>query len=192
MFEHRVSLNSSCVHTWEFTRVYLAGNIRVIIPTYCSASEEMNRVFFFLSMLGGGGEGQETLDQPISNFDVIGIPTGHWGSSFCALYENWLPSCVLSTCCPCFQWAQIVIRAQIPLLIGLKNSFPCLRRVSGYGQFVEYYFWSLMLIIGLLLLAILVRIRPHILLLLVVLALFVVLAIFAFLLGHTRTAFKEK
>ena len=34
---------------------------------------------------------------------------------------------------------QVVIRAQIPLLIALKNSFSCLRRTSGYSCFVNTY-----------------------------------------------------
>lgn len=145
------------------------------------------RMFF----LRGGPEGQEALDQPITNFDVIGIPTGRWSSSLLACFDNLAPSCIMSCFFPCIQWGQVVVRAQIPLLIGLKNSLPCWRGNSGYGLFVEYFFWSAMLTAGLILLAILVHLQK-VWLAVVVIALLVAGGALLVLLGHTRTAFKEK
>ncbi|RYY73251.1 hypothetical protein EON63_20115 [archaeon] len=143
-------------------------------------------------MLHGGNEGEEALDRPITNFDVIGIPTGAWSSGFFACHENILPSCLLSFFCPCVQWSQVVVRAQIPLLIGLKNSFPCSRQHSGYGMFIEFFFWSVCIAIGLILVLVFVKISSHILLVFLGLVIAVVVLVLAFLVGHSRTAFKEK
>lgn len=143
--------------------------------------------FGFLS----SNPGEETLDTPINNFDVIGIPTNSWSSHLFACYENVIPSCFLSFFCPCVLWAQIVVRAQIPLLIGIKNSLPIVRRTSGYGGFVEYYFWSFAIASTMLILLILANLSgsPFYIVLIILIA---VLIFFLYALGHTRTAFREK
>lgn len=146
----------------------------------------------FRLFLRGGREGEATLDQPINNFDTIGIPQGAWSSGFCACYENIIPSCLLSFCCPCFQWAQVTVRSQIPLLISIKNSLPWIKRSSGYGFFVEYFFWSFVLCLALILILALVDIRPRIVWALVMIVLLVISIPLLYLVGHTRTAFKEK
>ena len=57
----------------------------------------------------GGGHGNEvlTLDRPVSNFDVAGVPTGAWSSSLLGCLGNLNPSCIVSCICPCVMWAQV-------------------------------------------------------------------------------------
>jgi Cys-rich protein (TIGR01571 family) len=149
-------------------------------------------MFFRQFMMTGGPIGNEPLDQPLSNFDVIGVPTGEWSSHIFACYENILPSCIVSFMCPCVMWGQIVIRAQIPLLISIKNSLPCFRGKSGYGFFVDFFFWTLILLLFFFLVAGLVTGMPsQVNYLFYVLG--VILAIlFIYPVSHTRTAFREK
>ncbi len=146
---------------------------------------------FFRAMLYPGPRPDEDLDRPISNFDVIGIPTGIWSSSLCACFNNLVPSCVLSFCCPCVMWAQIVVRAQIPLLISLKNGFSCLQRVTGYGFFIDFFMWSLIISAGLIILMLSIALPEQLVYLLAAIVI-IALALLLFAVGHTRTAFKEK
>lgn len=82
--------------------------------------------------LQAGREGRSDLDRPTSNFDVAGIPTGSWSSGLFACGEDG-SSCFLAFCCtPCL-WSQVATRAQIPVLIDMKNYFLCTRNTSGYG-----------------------------------------------------------
>lgn len=80
------------------------------------------------------------LDQPLSNYDVAGIPTGAWSSNLCDCFSN-LNSCILSFFCPCIMFSQVVIRSQPPLLIAYKNSFQCFRNKTGYRIFIDVFFW---------------------------------------------------
>ncbi|KAJ1442650.1 hypothetical protein B484DRAFT_58966 [Ochromonadaceae sp. CCMP2298] len=146
--------------------------------------------FFLFWGGGGGGGGEETLDRPLSNFDVIGIPTGAWSSSLFGCLEH-VPSCVVGFSCPCVLWAQVVVRAQLPLLIGLKNSLECMRMNSGYGAFVDYFFFSIVLT-GVLLVVLLLVTLPSIVVVLFALMLVVLLGSLLFLVSHSRTAFREK
>lgn len=147
---------------------------------------------FFRQMLFSGRTGRERLDQPLSNFDVIGVPTGAWDSSLFQFYRNLIPSCLISFLCPCVMWGQIVVRAQIPLLIGIKNSFPWFRRTTGYGAFVDFFFWSLVLAIVFLTIASLVSNIPKFLKYILYIAAILLILMFIYLVGHTRTAFREK
>ncbi len=147
---------------------------------------------FFFRIQGGGRAAEENLDRPLSNFDVIGIPTEEWSSSLFSCHQNLVPSCVMSFFCPCIMWAQIVIRAQIPLLISIKNAIPSCQLQSGYGLFIDYFFWSVVIMAGLIAILALVSFPAMILFYLVVLALIVIGGGFIYLQGHTRTAFKEK
>src|SRR3546814_2375119 len=72
-----------------------------------------------------------------------GIPTGEWSSSLFACYQNILPSCVVSFFCPCVMFGQLVVRAQIPLYISLKNQFSGPDRTSGYCFFLWLYFFCI-------------------------------------------------
>lgn len=143
-------------------------------------------------MLFSGRTGRERLDQPLSNFDVIGVPTGAWDSSLFQFYRNLIPSCLVSFLCPCVMWGQIVVRAQIPLLIGIKNSFPWFRRTTGYGAFVDFFFWSLVLAIVFLTIASLISNIPKFLKYILYIAAILLVLMFIYLVGHTRTAFREK
>lgn len=139
-----------------------------------------------------GRAGDDILDRPANNFDVVGIPLGQWSSHFCACWTNCIPSCLLAFFCPCILWAQVVVRAQIPLLIGLKNTFACSRRYSGFSHFVDYFVWSLIIAAGLILVGIFVKALP-----VVVSWIVIVLGIglaggVVFFVGQTRTAVKEK
>lgn len=90
-------------------------------------------------------------------------------------------------------WAQIVVRAQIPLLIGLKNSFQFLRANSGYGAFVEYFMWSLLLCIGLIIVLAVVNDQlPSMVTILLAIIIIVVGGTLLYLVAHTRKAFREK
>ncbi len=149
-------------------------------------------IFRFQFLIPGGRQGEENLDRPLSNFDVIGIPTGQWSSSFCDCLQNIVPSCLLSSCCPCIMWAQIVIRAQIPLLISLKNSIHSCRRLSGYGLFVDYFIWSILFSVVLVVVVALVKPIPRVVLYLLIIMIIGLLGALIYLLGHTRTAFREK
>lgn len=146
-----------------------------------------------MNLMGRNG-GVENVDQPISNFDVIGIPTGQWSSGFCSCFENPMPSCLLSFCCPCVLWAQIVTRSQIPLLISIKNSLTCLRRRSGYGLFIDYYFWSISIAVAIIIVLAVVDIWSIStgLFYLLIIILIVLLGTHAYLVGHSLTAFREK
>jgi len=144
----------------------------------------------FRFMLNDSGREQNNVDQPLSNYDVIGIPTTQWSSHLFACYENILPSCVVSFFCPCIMWAQIVVRAQIPLFVSLKNSLN-FRRQTGYGCFVDYFFWSLA--ISIILLVVLACVHmPSVGVTLLAIVLIVVFGCLIFSIGHTRTAFREK
>lgn len=143
-------------------------------------------------LVPGGRQAPETLDQPLSNYDVIGVPTHVWSSSLFSCLDNLVPSCLLSLFCPCVLWAQIVIRAQIPLLISLKNSIHSCRQFTGYGLFVDYFAWSTLICTGLLLLLVLLKIHSSLLFYFLLLVFLTVLGGLLFLLGHTRTAFREK
>jgi hypothetical protein len=147
------------------------------------------RRMFFLH----GPAGQELLDRPMSNYDVLGVPTGAWSSGFFDCFSNIVPSCVLSFFCPCIMWSQIVVRAQIPLLISLKNTLQMLRNNSGYGAFVEYFLWSAVLIIALIIILVtLYNTMPSIVRSLVFILLIAVAGTLLSLLAHTRTAFRDK
>ena len=149
--------------------------------------------FSFFSRLGAGGRSSpEQLDRPLSNFDVIGIPTEEWSSSFFSCHENFMPSCIVSFFCPCVMWAQIVVRAQIPLLIALKNSMIFFRGQSGYGVFIDYFVWSTIISIGLIITLALVHFSAPIVFYILLIILIAVVVSLMYLLGHTRTAFKEK
>ena len=89
-------------------------------------------------------------------------------------------------------WAQIVVRAQIPLLIALKNSIRRLRRVSGFGFFVTLSSWIALAAAALLVTLSLARsinfsARS-------LLSFFVILLLggLLYLFSHTRVAFKAK
>jgi len=140
----------------------------------------------------GGPSGEETLDQPLSNYDVIGIPTERWSSPLYGCFSNIIPSCVVSFFCPCIMWGQIVVRAQIPLLIGLKNSLEFMRRNSGYGLFVEYFFWSIVISLALIITIVAISGLDSLLVTFIVIMLVFILGPLLYLLGHTRTAFREK
>jgi hypothetical protein len=152
----------------------------------------MTRTPFFSFLFPSGQQGQENLDRPLSNFDVIGVPVDQWSSSIWACHQNVLPSCLVAFLCPCVLWAQVVVRAQIPLLIALKNALPWLRAQSGFGLFVDYFFWSLVVMAGLTALLVCVRFPAQSLFYLVLLVLLAVGGSFIYFLGHVRTAFKEK
>lgn len=146
-----------------------------------------------LRFLFGSGPMPENLDRPLSNFDVLGIPTGFWTTGVFGCFENIMPSCLLSFLCPCIMWGQIVVRAQIPLLISIKNSFPTLQNNSGYGFFVEYFFWSLMISAGLLIIIILLHGQmPSIATTLLAILLVAVAGTLLGMVVHTRIAFREK
>jgi hypothetical protein len=148
-----------------------------------------SRIFLF----NGFNLNEVILDRPFSNFDVIGVPTGAWSSNLCDCFSNMIPSCVVSFCCPCVMWAQIVVRAQIPFLIGLKNSFPCFRGVTGYGAFVDYFMASTIISFGLIVIMIVLsNILPSGVTILFALIVIATLGTLIYLLAHTRTAFKEK
>jgi hypothetical protein len=135
----------------------------------------------------------DNLDRPLSNYDVLGIPTGTWSTGLCGCFENIVPSCVMSFCCPCFMWAQVVVRAQIPLLVSIKNAFEFLRRNTGYGAFVEYFFWSLVISIALLIIIIVLNDEmPSIVTTLLAIVLVVVAGTLFGMLVHTRIAFRQK
>lgn len=143
---------------------------------------------------GGGGGGQEILDTPLSNFDIIGVPTQAWSSGFFSGFfccENVVPSCLLSIFCPCLVFSQVIVRAQIPLFIGIKNSIDIFRGKSGFGAFIDYFNVSVILSVTLLLLITLVELsslwKTFFSLLLII-----VFLQFASASGHLRTAFKEK
>lgn len=142
-------------------------------------------------LFGGGNVGDENLDSPLSNYDVIGVPTGQWSSSIFGCFENVLPSCVLSFFCPCVMWAQIVVRAQIPLLISIKNTFRCLRGQTGYGAFVDYFMWSLIICAALIVILFVTTIPVQVQYLLAIIII-VVGAPLLYVIAHMRTAFKEK
>lgn len=143
--------------------------------------------------LMGPSHAEELLDRPLSNFDVLGIPTGEWSSGFFECFNNVVPSCVLSFFCPCVMWSQIVVRAQIPLLISLKNTLQYLRTQSGFGAFIEYFFWSIVVCFGLLLaICLAYNQMPSIVTTLLVILLVAVFGTLVGLLAHTRIAFREK
>lgn len=143
-------------------------------------------------LFGGGHPGDEVLDRPISNYDIIGIPTRNWSSAFCGCFSNIIPSCVLAFFCPCVLWAQVVVRAQIPLLIGLKNSFGCLRSQTGYRVCIDYFFWSFAISLGLIICLVLFTMPASSLTIFLSIVIIVLLGAVLYLVGHTRTAFKEK
>jgi hypothetical protein len=151
---------------------------------------------FFQRLMGPGvfsrgHQGQETLDRPLSNFDVIGIPTDRWSSHFCACYENIVPSCLMALFCPCILWAQVIVRAQIPQFIGIKNSLG-FTKVSGFRLFIDFYMWSLILCLLFLSLVIFIPNQSTSLRYGLILLLVIAVALRIFLIGHSVTAFREK
>ena len=147
----------------------------------------IGRVFF-----GGGRPQDENLDSPLSNYDVIGVPTGQWSSGFFSCFQNIIPSCVLSFCCPCIMWAQIIVRAQIPLLISIKNAFRCLRGITGYGAFIDYFMWSIIICAAcIVVLACVDSLSVQLQYFLGAIVVIVGGPLLYFI-AHTRTAFKEK
>lgn len=148
--------------------------------------------FARLRLLSPGSSGPENVDRPLSNFDVIGIPTEQWSSHMFSCFENMVPSCLLSFFCPCVMWGQIVVRAQIPMLIGIKNSFACFRGQSGYGLFVDYCFWSFALSLALILVLALVDIQSRILRYFIGVLIVAILGTVLLLTGMSLTAFREK
>jgi Cys-rich protein (TIGR01571 family) len=101
---------------------------------------------------GVASGGNLNLDTPINNFDIAGIPTnGDFSSPLWGCFENVVPSCVLSFFCPCIMFGQVVVRAQIPLCIDIKNSFTCLSRRSGYSFFIDIYLYTGLVSLALLL-----------------------------------------
>lgn len=147
---------------------------------------------FFRLMLQSGASGPENVDRPLSNFDVIGVPTGAWSSSFFGCFENMIPSCIVSTFCPCIIWGQIVVRSQIPMLIGIKNSVSCFRGYSGYGLFVDYYFWSFVISIALIVVLAKVSIPYSWVRIILGIVIVILLGSILFFMGHSLTAFREK
>lgn len=89
-------------------------------------------------------------------------------------------------------WGQIVVRAQIPMLIGIKNSFAFFRGQSGYGLFVDYYFWSFALSLVLILVLALVDIQSRILRYFIGVLIVAILGTVLLLTGMSLTAFREK
>lgn len=152
-----------------------------------------------IGRLGAGGrQADENLDRPNSNFDIAGIPTGSWEEesnseccSLLSLHRNIIPSTIYSFFCPCLMWAQIVIRSQIPLLIALKNSFICLRRVSGYGFFFDIFVWGIAISAGLIAILTLIALNSYVKTFLGII-IFVLLGGLIYLVSHTRVAFKAK
>jgi Cys-rich protein (TIGR01571 family) len=144
---------------------------------------------------GGHNVGREYLDSPLSNFDTVGVPTGSWFDGLCIPFfnpSNWFPSSFVACFCPCIMFSTVTVRAQIPLLIALKNSTSCMRGKSGYGFFIDYFVWSLVFA-GCILVTLLVLpdLSSFAVTALVILLLIVLLP-FVLALGHQRTAFKEK
>lgn len=138
--------------------------------------------------------GEETLDRPANNFDVAGIPISQWHSGLFCCHKNIIPSCFLSFFCPCKLWAQIVVRAQIPLLISLKNSLGARFRLnSGYRVFMDFFWIPLALIIGIILILALLKNKiPRDVTALLYILLGSVMVIFVYINGHVRVAVREK
>lgn len=134
---------------------------------------------------------QENLDRPFSNFDIAGVPTKQWSSGFFEFYQNLVPSCLLSCFCPCLLFAQVVIRAQIPFFIALKNSFSCIRGVSGCGFFFDIFLWLIVLIAGSIFLVFSVKLPAIVKYFFALLGLICIM-MFLFINGHLRTAFRMK
>lgn len=147
----------------------------------------------------GAGLGNENeihrLDQPLSNYDIAGIPTGGWSSNLWDCFSN-LNSCLMSFFCPCIMFSQVIIRSQPPLLIAYKNAFRCFRNTTGYRIFIDVFFWLLFL--GLLLIIILINFSNEIyeinifLYSLVIIVLGFSWLLFTYLNFILRTSFKEK
>ena len=114
-------------------------------------------------------------------------------------------------------YTQVVVRAQIPLLIALKNSVIFFRRQSGYGLcilyiisvlicfpyvlfidtrfagvFVDYFMFSLLISIALICVLSLVHFRNMAGVYLLSIIVIILLGSLIYLLGHMRVAFKEK
>eukprot|EP01032_Pedospumella_encystans_P008201 gene8201-9761_t len=110
----------------------------------------------FWGLHGGPNPGEEHLDSPLSNFDIV-------------------------------------VRAQIPLLIGLKNTLECMRTHSGYGAFIDYFMGSVIISVGLIIiLVVLASILPSAITILFSIIVIVILGTLIYLLQHTRRAFREK
>lgn len=141
---------------------------------------------FFRHFLNAGPTGDEQLDRPITNFDIIGIPTGSWSSSFFSCYQNIFPSCCFSFFFPYILWSQIVVRSQIPFFISLKNYTVIYRKYSGYNFFINFFLLLIIICAAFLFLSIYFQNK--------IFYFFCCcfFAAFAFVVGHTRTAFKEK
>ena len=85
---------------------------------------------------------------------------------------------------------QIVVRSQIPLLIGIKNSFGR-RRQSGYNWFMNIYIILCLVPAGFLVGSFFVQ--DNISIQVLMLCLFAIIFAFSlFIIGHVRTAFKLK
>jgi hypothetical protein len=146
-------------------------------------------MFFRGYLWGSGGNEDERLDRPPNNFDIAGIPRGQWSSGFFCCLQNIVPSCILSFFCPCMMWGQVVVRSQIPLLIGMKNTLGSQVGSSGYNCFMNS--WMIMVVIpaGLFLGGIFTEGGLQVFLFAAFSVFFI---IFLYINGHVRTAFKMK
>lgn len=149
-------------------------------------------MIFGFQFMFSGPVGRERTDQPLSNFDIIGIPTENWSSHLFACYENILPSCIVSFCCPCIAWGQIVIRAQIPLFLGMKNTIRRFRSQSGYGIMVDVFFWTFIIAAAMFLIVGLVKSLSGSLVYFLCVIGIIFSLIFIYIVSITRTSFREK
>jgi hypothetical protein len=96
---------------------------------------------------------------------------------------------ILSFFCPCMMWGQVVVRSQIPLLIGMKNTLGSQVGSSGYNCFMNS--WMIMVVIpaGLFLGGIFTEGGLQVFLFAAFSVFFI---IFLYINGHVRTAFKMK
>lgn len=145
----------------------------------------------FYNLYGGGGQSEENLDRPRNNFDVAGVPTHQWHSSLFDFHLNIIPSCLISWFCPIVGLAQIIIRAQIPLLIICKNAVSSFRRRSGYSIFISFFFALFSLIVVLIIILLKASLNKSIRLAILFVTIVVVLFTI-WIIGHIRTAFKMK
>lgn len=81
---------------------------------------------------------------------------------------------------------------QNPFYLGLKNSLVFLRGQSGYGFFIDYFMVSMMVSIGLIIIMLVVTSLYYGLVIFFSLIVISLLGTLIFLLGNTRTAFREK
>jgi len=137
----------------------------------------------------GGRPGVTTLDRPVSNFDVAGIPREKWSSGLFSCFGNIFPSCICSFCCAPVIFGQLSVRAQIPLFIDVKNSLVGYGVSSGYCFFVQVLLWSVLITGGLIYGIITMEGTLKMLFGLIAVGLG---GLIIFLLSHLRTAVKQK